>query len=396
MTGPSPSRSRPAAVPVPSPQVLRRNIWRGIQAATDQEIRDGLDFYPGAHGLCRLFALAHSNPLTGDPLSARRVAGIYAALSPMNGWDSNVANVLDVLRLGFGARVNTTHVNLWKALAILHGADPDTALGGPGPTRARKVRAFYRGIADPADTSPIPIDRHLICLALGRKITDLNELRDLSGTRDLCARIEDAYRYLGDRERVGNRLASIAWFVQRRIRSGQIPVPHPGASPRCPDCARPMSSDGWRRYRCRCCDLTQARHPRTRRPEPVVLLDDPAPGRLDVRGEYPIVYLPAGHPARNSGGWQYLARWVVMEAGGADGDGAPLRSDEHVHHVNGDKLDCRRVNLEVWLAERHGHHHAKTQILWMGRDVAGRFLPSNVPAYVAVPSSGCRIDTVPF
>lgn len=42
--------------------ILRRNIWRGVLCATDQEIHEGLSFYPGAHGLCRLFASIFIGP----------------------------------------------------------------------------------------------------------------------------------------------------------------------------------------------------------------------------------------------------------------------------------------------------------------------------------------------
>ena len=80
-----------STIVISSPRTLRSNIWRGVLSASEQEIRDGMDFYLGAHGLCRMFARIFS-------VSVSCVAGIYAALSPMNGWDTNVANVLDVLR----------------------------------------------------------------------------------------------------------------------------------------------------------------------------------------------------------------------------------------------------------------------------------------------------------
>jgi hypothetical protein len=150
------------------PRTLRRNIWKLLLSATEQEIRDGLAFYPGAHGLCRLFALANG-------VSVRQVAGIYAALSPMNTWDTNVSNVLDVLRhvealrkavplcgpSTDSLRVNTPHVNKDKALAIALGADPLSILKG------RKVTAFFKAIADPEDMQHVPVDRHMLRLALG-------------------------------------------------------------------------------------------------------------------------------------------------------------------------------------------------------------------------------------
>lgn len=363
------------------PRTLRRNIWSGLLCASDQEIQDGMDFYPGAHGLCRLFASLH------PPMTSASVAGIYAALSPMNTWDTNVANVLDVLRLGWSARVNTTNINLWKALAISYGADPEAALG-----QGRKVRAFYRAIADPENRDPIPVDRHLMCLAIGEKITSNEELRALVGSRDIYSKVEDAYAELGAREGIGNRLAAIAWFVQRRIEGGQRPLFHPDSPVHC---GRPMQSQGKRRFLCRVCGRSRAKTRSVRRSRidhSSVLVDDP-PSIADLslfkdpRG-YVRVYLGVGHPSAGKTGSQYLARYII------EGSlGRKLRRDEHTHHVNGVKTDCRLSNLEVWLAERHGRHHAKTQLLYMYRDEMGRFVESDVPAYSEQVG---QIEEVPF
>lgn len=370
------------------PRTLRANVWAGLCCASDQEIIDGMDFYPGAYGLCRLLGRAHN-------LSTSHIAGIYAALSPLNEWDTNVANILDVLRDWSSATVNTTDINLHKALAIRCGKHPLDVLSG------RKVRAFYSAIADPDDRQSIPVDRHLICLALGRKITSNQILRSFASNHDLYSKIESAYLALGRREGLGNRLASIAWFVQRRIANNQQPFFHHD-SPIC--CNRPMWTQGAKKFQCGTCKRTRARTRQYRvlkNPLPEVLLDPNLSVSSDLlsaddRGRI-RVQLGVGHPnSIRSAGWQWLARYVVESH-----LGKRLRTDEHVHHVNGILADCRLSNLEVWLAERHGRHHARTQLLYMFRDDKGRFAPSQVPVYSdqlshIAPIVDTSYDTVPF
>jgi len=369
----------------PSLRTMRMNVWAACLAATDAEIAEGMRFYDGAHGLCRAFAAVHrTTPST--------VAGIYAALSPMNGWEENVANTLDVLRLGAAARVNTPEPNRVKAVRIAKGEDPLVVLGG------RKVRAFYRGIVDPADREPIPIDRHLICLAIGDKLTKSKLSRAISD-RAFYARVESVYADLGRREGIGNRLAMIAWFVQRRFAgaggtriAGQAPLLPTDSRAVC--CGRACQSQGARRYLCGVCGrsrlkivpLPPPRHPL----DEELLLDDedrwallPPGTRVSwlaaERGKplRPAVYVGKGHPYANRAGMQYLARLVMMHA-----MGERLLSSEHVHHSNGVVADCRRDNLEVWIAEEHGRFHARQQLAYMLRDrVSGRFLASDVPMF---------------
>lgn len=342
-------------------------IWRGVLSASAQEIQDGMDFYSGAHGLCRMFAKIFG-------VSVSCVTGIYAALSPMNGWETNVANTLDVLRRGWHSTVNTSRMNHWKALAILHGADPEHCLG------RSKVLAFYRAIADPSDLTPIPVDRHLICLAIGRKITSNQDLRALASNRSLLTSIHDAYTHLGAREGIGNRLASIAWFVQRRVSSGQVPILQPS---RVVCCGRPMNSHGSAHFHCPSCGHSVSRKnlslglSKKARKSPHSHVDG-FPVHIDARGRK-RVYLDTSHPLANSGGWQYLSRYLVARelSKSAESPNTPvvLRSDEHVHHRNHDRthdpLDLS--NYDLVNPVYHGRLHASAVTLAGYRDDLGRF-----------------------
>lgn len=372
----------------PSLLCMRRNIWRGLQSASDQEISDGLAFYPGAHGLCEFFSRLY--PHLG--LCSCHIAGIYAALSPMNTWDTNVANVLDVLRYRSMVesnrgclpshapvlKVNTTHINKLKALRIAQGAHPLSVLRGD------KVLAFYRAIADPSDTSSIPVDRHLINLALGT-IPNKRAQADLAHDRTLYSRIERVYTELGARESIGNRVASIAWFVQRRIeRTGQVPILHPDA-PVC--CGKLMWShgrlrSGKRTFYCSSCKSTQ-RPTRclriVRTPEGWKLQHGTEGLRVwtDSKGRR-CVTLPAQHPYTippsahgKSPGYQRLARFLIAEQ-----LGHLPRSDEHTHHRNG-LTDDSPSSLDLVAVAFHGQIHASAA--FVARDEMGRFKPLDPP-----------------
>lgn len=363
------------ALSAPSLRSLRTNIWRGLTSATDQEIHDGISFYPGAHGLCHLLSLSLSTP--HRTITPTQIAGMYAALSPMNNWESNVANIIDLIRSPT-ATVNTTHINRDKALQILHGASPLSVLVG------RKVSAFFRAIDDPTDLSPIPVDRHLINLALGT-FPDKALQSSLANDHTLYSRIERVYQDLGAREGMGNRLSSISWFVQRRLsRTGQFPLPHPSLI--CCSASHPLLSHGTgkgRRLRCPLCGRTRNFYPsplpKGKKGVEDILYDFDlpiTPSQLGIYSSRPLVYLGKDHPYATRGGRSWLARFVVMYR-----TQEKLRKDEHVHHCNGQKLDCRSVNLKVLLAEDHGRLHARKQLLYMLRDRLGRWCESEVPGF---------------
>ncbi len=84
-----------------------------------------------------------------------------------------------------------------------------------------------------------------------------------------------------------------------------------------------------------------------------------ARGKKVEQGDgYLLVYCPEYPPAKKSG--YVLEHRLVM----ANYLGRPLKPEEHVHHINGNKKDNRIENLEIVSNAEHRKEHWKnhTQI----------------------------------
>jgi len=112
---------------------------------THAEWVDGMEWYQLAHGLSHRWAAEHRLPFD-------YVAGIIAALSPRIQWEVNLADAKSILTDGEQASTAAFDPNVVKALWILDGTDPESELGG------RKVRSFYRNIADPYASLDVTLD----------------------------------------------------------------------------------------------------------------------------------------------------------------------------------------------------------------------------------------------
>jgi hypothetical protein len=82
------------------------------------------------------------------------------------------------------------------------------------------------------------------------------------------------------------------------------------------------------------------------------------PTRWVTKWGYRHVYLPA-HPMANSAGAVYEHRLVMAEHLGRN-----LSSNESVHHINGDRLDNRIQNLELWSKSQPAGQRVEEKVAW--------------------------------
>jgi hypothetical protein len=86
------------------------------------------------------------------------------------------------------------------------------------------------------------------------------------------------------------------------------------------------------------------------------------------RDGYHMVWAP-DHPNANRSGTIPEHRLVMSQV-----LGRPLFPDETVHHKNGDKLDNRPENLELWLG-RHGTGGRVEDLVAWAREILARYAP---------------------
>jgi hypothetical protein len=173
------------------------NILRVYARSSKQDIAQGTIWYRDANRTAT--DIANGNTRMG--------AGVIAALSPQQQWETNVR----MARNAFLRRKAAGHfpANNAKANAIMRGAEPLSVLGGD------KVRAFYANIVN-AGGDDVTVDRHSMAVAYSRVLDDYARQRIIERVRSypqLVGLYRDAARILAMSPA---ELQAITWLTWRR------------------------------------------------------------------------------------------------------------------------------------------------------------------------------------
>jgi hypothetical protein len=180
---------------------MRRNLLEVLALADKATEREGLAWYPSAHSIGADLAIDHG-------ATVAQAAGVIAALSPQNGWGSNVAQAGQAFGDGHAGNVGHYDDATGKATEIIAGADPDGVLGG------RKVRSFYRNIVDPLRPGHVTIDRHMVDLLTGERFADAKVLERVGVYQLAAAVIRGVARELG---MLPQEVQAVAWVAWRKL-----------------------------------------------------------------------------------------------------------------------------------------------------------------------------------
>jgi hypothetical protein len=137
------------------------NILQCYQESSDVEKREGNTWYQQANEWCQQKAKKYN-------VKIETVVGIVAALSPACGVEQNLIDANNILKSNNPSEVIVTSYgqNKAKAIKIKEGQNPLDVLGG------RKVKAFYDNMLNPESSNLCCVDRHALCIALGRPLTE--------------------------------------------------------------------------------------------------------------------------------------------------------------------------------------------------------------------------------
>jgi hypothetical protein len=192
---------------MPDTETCITNLLSIFDSATDDELSSGSVWYSDrAAQVCADIITAGAT--AGHRITRRQASGILAALSPSTSWGNNCAGAIEFVLTGHCTVQDSR--NNEKARRILAGEAPETVLGG------RKVRSFFKNIAEPFAPGPVTIDRHALSILFGKPLNEREQkVLGKVGAYTFAASI---YRTVARRLGIApHELQAITWQTWRRL-----------------------------------------------------------------------------------------------------------------------------------------------------------------------------------
>ena len=145
------------------------NILRVFDQCNDE---DKKEWYQEAHEYAN--SLSCISESSKYKVSLVQACGIIAALSPLKSWDENKVISRSFIMEGIGKHTQVM-TNKAKAIVNLDQNDPEIEERIVEILNGNKISAFFLNILKPTQSNVLTIDRHAICIALGR-IASENEM----------------------------------------------------------------------------------------------------------------------------------------------------------------------------------------------------------------------------
>lgn len=191
---------------LPNAETCITNLLSVFDAATDAEMASGTVWYSDRASQV-VDDIVSAAGTVGTKITRRQAAGILAALSPSTSWGNNCAGAIEFVLTGHCTVQDARNND--KAARILAGDSPDDVLGG------RKVRSFFRNIAEPTVVGPVTIDRHALSILFAQPLNERQQkVLEKLGAYTFAASI---YRTVARRLGIApHELQAITWQAWRR------------------------------------------------------------------------------------------------------------------------------------------------------------------------------------
>lgn len=189
-------------ITIPDHDVMVQNILDVYNSANVDQFLSGQEWYGDSFRIVAALADQYG-------YSRSIVAGVIAAVSPLNSWGHNINLAGRIIaRHAQGIPVTDGYLKngLEKANAILSGSNPEDVL------KSNKIRNFYFSILTAGLTSAVCVDRHAYSIATGVRTTDVPSMTDKRYNA-----IADAYREAAVILHVDAAIVqAITWVVWRQ------------------------------------------------------------------------------------------------------------------------------------------------------------------------------------